>query len=34
MNKKSVELVLRLIIGVAAVIWDVLTGKSEKKDSE
>lgn len=34
MNKKSVELILRLVVGVAVVIWEVITGKPRKDESE
>jgi hypothetical protein len=34
MNKKSVELVLRLVFGVVMVIWEILTGKPRKDEPE
>lgn len=32
MDKKKVELILRLVYSAADVLWDILKGKSEKKN--
>jgi len=34
MKKKTIELILSIVLGVASVLWDVLKGKSPKKEGK